>query len=188
MNKIPVDVLCNFKNGSKVAFKDIYTCYASSIFDVATKILRNESLAEEIVQESFLKLWLNRANINPHLDVWPYLFVICKRLCFNSIRNSSVAKEALKTIQSEEINDVEEKINYNELQHQLQFYVDALPHQQKTAWILSRVEGFSHQQIALEMGISQNTVKNHIGQAIKFLRKRLSNSNCIYLLLIYLFF
>lgn len=146
-------------------------------------------LAEEVVQECFVKLWLNKERINPQYELWYYLYVMCKRLCLNSIRNQRVAKEASQHVYvTPAINDVEEGLHYGELQQLLQSYIDRLPEQQRIAFNLSRKEGLSHQEISGKMGISQNTVKNHISQALKALRRWLVNIDYTTIFIFYFFF
>lgn len=188
MERISIDVMMKFKDGDKTAFKTIYVRYSPSIYSVSTQLLKDGDLAEEMVQECFMKLWLSRSGIQVERDLWPYLYVMCKRLCFNVLRDKEIVKKSIEYFQEDLVNDVEHRVYHNELQHHLQLCIAQLPLQQRTAWILSREEGFTHQEIAARMDISQNTVKNHIGQALKFLRDRLSSQGFISLSLVYIFF
>ncbi len=187
MERISVDVITKFKGGDKNAFKDIYAHYSPSIYSLSIQLLKDDVLAEEMVQECFMKFWLNREEILVDRDVWPYLYVMCKRLCFNVLRDIKLARKSSEFFQEELVNDVEHRIYHRDLQHHLQLYIAQLPLQQRIAWILSREEGFTHQEIAAHMDISKNTVKNHIVQALKFLRDRLSNHGFISFLLLYFF-
>lgn len=174
MNKVSKDILYKLINGNRTAFKTIYEVYSPATFDVAFKILRDRMLAEEIVQECFVKLWINREGINPRYELWYYLYVMCKRLCFNVLRDNRIEKEVNRDLYTvSPVNDVEEGLHYVELQELLQTYIDNLPEQQRIAFNLSRGEGLSHLEISRIMGISQHTVKNHISQALKALRRRL---------------
>lgn len=188
MERISTHVITNFKRSDKAAFKEIYARYSPGIYSVSRQLLKDDGLAEEMVQECFLKLWLNREEVREELDVWPFLYVMCKRLCLNVLRDLQIAKKSTEFFREEVVNDVEHRVYHNELRDQLQRYVAMLPRQQRTAWILSREEGFTHQEIATQMDISQNTVKNHIVQAMKFLRERLSNQGFISFLLLFLFY
>lgn len=187
MESISKHVITQFKSGDKNAFKHIYVYYSPRVFSLSKQLLKDNELAEEMVQECFMKLWINRLKIKEDLDIWPYLFVMCKRLCLNVLRDIKMARTSIDFFQENAVNDVEHTVYHNELQHELKRYVAMLPSQQRTAWILSREEGFTHQEIASQMEISQNTVKNHIVQAVKFLKKRLASRELISLLL-FLFF
>lgn len=189
MNNISKDVLQKFIRGNRTAFNTVYEVYASAVFDVAFKILRDRTLAEEVVQECFVKLWLKKENVDPAKELWYYLYVMCKRLCFSVLRDERVAKEVSQNLRIlSDVNDVEEKLHYMELQNMLEHHVEDLPEKQKIAFHLSREEGLSHQEIGYKMGISQNTVKNHISQALKSLRKKLMNIDYTIFLFFFLFF
>ncbi|MBD1420651.1 RNA polymerase sigma-70 factor [Sphingobacterium chuzhouense] len=189
MNRVSEDILYKLIRGNRAAFNTVYEVYSPAVFDVAFKILRDRVSAEEVVQECFVKLWLNREVINPAYELWYYLYVMCKRLCFNVLRNERVAKEAVQNINPiAAVNDVEEGLHYTELQNLLQRHIDNLPEKQRIAFYLSREKGLSHQEISYKMGISQNTVKNHISQALKYLRKKLMNIDYTAFLFFFLFF
>lgn len=189
MDNISKDVLQKLIRGNRAAFNTVYEVYAPAVFGVAFKILRDRTLAEEIVQECFVKLWLKKESVDPAKELWYYLYVMCKRLCFNVLRDERVAKEASQNLSAmSNINDVEERLHYTELQNLLKHHVDGLPEKQKIAFHLSREEGLSHQEIGYKMGISQNTVKNHISQALKSLRKKLMSIDYTAFLFFFLFF
>jgi|SRR5690606_9817540 len=188
MDKISKDILHEFIHGNQTAFNTVYEVYAPAIFDVAFKILRDRAWAEEVVQECFVKLWLGRETINPEKEVWYFLYVMCKRLCFNVLRHDRVVYEANQHLYvASAVNDVEERLHYVELHNLVQRHVDRLPEKQKMAFHLSREEGLSHQEISHKMGISPNTVKNHITQALKSLRRTLLYIDCPIFIFFFLF-
>lgn len=185
MNVASRKICSQLVKGSKSAFREIYECYASRIFDLAYKILKNRAQAEEIVQETFLKLWLGRERIDIDRDIWLYVYVIAKRLCLNTLRDDRLVSEADIHPEPASTNDVEGLVFYRELVHELRSSIDNLPEQQKKALSLSRDAGYSHKEIADQMGISQHTVRNHITQALKSLRKSLIKIDYIQFLIIW---
>ncbi|MBE8721935.1 RNA polymerase sigma-70 factor [Sphingobacterium pedocola] len=174
------EILLQIKQGDKAAFRLLYDVYAPLVFDLAHKLLKDTAVAEEIVQDCFVKLWGNREQIRIDQNIWPLIYVSAKRLCYNQLRHARVAKNYLKQVENIVVNDVQEKLDLRELEGQLEQSIAKLPKQQKTALQLSRMEGYSHQQIAHEMGISPNTVKNHITQGLKSLRKTLTQADYNY--------
>ena len=189
MNRASGNNLDVLIRGSRTAFNKIYEVYSPAVFDVAFKILRDRASAEEVVQECFVKLWLKKENIDPAKELWYYLYVMCKRMCFNVLRDGRVAKEAVQSMDAGvSVNDVEEGLYYTELKNMLERHIDNLPEKQKIAFCLSREKGLSHQEISCKMGISQNTVKNHISQALKYLRKSLMHIDYTAFLFFFLFF
>lgn len=178
------EILLQIKQGNKAAFRLLYDRYAPLVFDLAYKLLKDKAAAEEIVQDCFVKIWTNRDQIRLEQDIWPLIYVSAKRLCYNQLRHEQVAHKYFVQVEHHVINDVQQKLDVRELEDCLESSIAKLPEQQKTALRLSRMEGYSHQQIAHEMGISPNTVKNHITQALKNLRKRLTQADYNYLLLL----
>lgn len=188
MDNISIEVLINIKQGDKFAFKLLYETFSPLIFDLSYKILKDREAAEEIVQDCFLRVWINREQIDLEKNIWAFIYLSAKRLCFNRLRDFRIANRYLNQIDFEPINDIEQKIDVKDLERRLQRSINNLPEQQKKALNLSRVAGYSHNQIAQEMGISPNTVKNHISQALKSLRKSLVQANCDYILFLLIFF
>src|SRR5690606_2567382 len=189
MNRVSREILDGLIRGSRTAFNKIYEVYSPAVFDVAFKILKDRASAEEVVQECFVKLWLKKEHIDPAKELWYYLYVMCKRLCFNVLRDGRVAEEAVQNLnRGVVVNDVEEGLHYTELQNLLQRHIDNLPEKQRIAFYLSREKGLSHQEISCKMEIYQNTVKNHIRQALKYLRKKLIHIDYTAFLFFFLFF
>ena len=188
MLALPVEIIHAVKAGDRKAFKLLYDTYASFVFEVSYKILKDSSLAEEVVQECFVTLWVKRERMDESKDLASYIFVMAKRLCLNTLRSMNYANTYLQQVQLNNVNDTEQKVNLDELQKSLADRIALLPKQQRIAFELSRMEGFTHQQIADKMGISPNTVKNHISQALAHLRKCLSATNLEIPLLLHIFY
>jgi RNA polymerase sigma-70 factor (family 1) len=181
-NQIPQLIL-----GNEVAFRTIYDQYNQKIYRLAFRYLKDTSLSEEIVQETFIKLWLNRTALDPEGDIWSYLSLISKRLSLNSLReisrSTSLTIKLLSNIE-EAYNGTEENIYASDLEQITEKLIHKLPRQQQQVYQLSRVKGLSHKEIAEQLCISPNTVKNHMVQALKTLRAKLDFS---YLLSLTLF-
>lgn len=171
MEEISCEIIIELKKGNQEAFKKVYKSYANSIFKTAKYILKNDSWAEEVVQETFLKLWLAKDNIDIHQPLLAYIYVIAKRLCFNKLRSIKTDKKAIEELSYHiEVYRLEDQFQTSEIKKLLKSAVEKLTTQQKLVWKLSREEGFTHKQIAEQLGISLNTVKNHLVQALKLLR------------------
>ncbi|MBP3943715.1 RNA polymerase sigma-70 factor [Sphingobacteriaceae bacterium WQ 2009] len=188
MSTIPINLLNLLKSGNNIAFRQFYDLFAPRLFDASLKILKDQKLAEEVVQESFIKIFTNRAQLQEDRDPWPLLFVIAKRLCLNQLRNSRTALLYRNQLTQPLSNVVEEHVNARELEDTIMKRIAQLPTQQRTALELSRIKGLTHKEIAVEMGISTQTVKNHITQALSSLRSHLSKSDYNLPLLLLFFF
>lgn len=174
MHSLPNNIIYAVKQGDRKAFQVFYNNYALFVFQISYKILRETCHAEDVVQECFVNLWINRENINEHKEITSFIYVIAKRISLNKLREIKYSQVYLEQVSVHHINDVQKKIEYSEFEKAIISKVALLPKQQRTAFELSRFEGYTHQQIADKMGISPNTVKNHISQALVYLKKCVS--------------
>lgn len=173
------DLLLLIADGDEFAFSTVYDHYKNEVYSFAIGITRSVSNAEEIVQESFIKVWTNRMDLPKIEKFESWLFVIVRNHCYDILR-----KKALELkIQSEHV--VDEHSDYNpddiliarENQKFIREAIDHLPWQQKHVYML-REQGLSYDEIAEKLQISRNTVKEHVvrsNASIRiFLKKRIT--------------
>lgn len=157
------------------ALESIYTKYATRIYKFSFFLLKDTGMSEDVVQEVFVKLWDSRIKLNPSGNLWTYLYVLAKRLSLNKLRTYSKTETMMdhlwNTI-SQQSDCSHEKLVAKELSKHLAGVLQELPDRQRQVFTLSRFEGFSHQEIAQQLDISPNTVKNHMIQALKIIRKQ----------------
>lgn len=188
---VDVALLLRLREGNEEAFKCIYDTHYRKVYQYAYSYLKNKEQSEEIVQETFLKIWLNRTKINEQLSVAPYLFTICHRLVMDAFRKAATVnslKANLQKTNTETDNHTEEVIIVSDLKRFSERAIAELPRQQQMVFKLSRVEELTYEEIASRLNISKNTVRNHLVVALKSLRSRLESQGILYtFLLIYLF-
>jgi RNA polymerase sigma-70 factor (family 1) len=173
--------------GDEPVFTLTYELYSEKIYRLAFKFLKDREQSEEIVQETFIKLWLNRHQLDVNGNIWLYLFVIAKRLSLNVLRQSARAVHLPDEIfhgLMETHNGTEEEVLAHDLEQYTERIIQKLPHQQQLIFKLSRVDGLSHREIAEQLHISQNTVKNHIVEALKTLKLSLKYSDLIFFIVL----
>lgn len=169
--------------GDESAFTHIYALYSEKIYRLAYKFLKDKEQSEEIVQETFINLWLSRQKLDAAGNIWLYLFVIAKRLSLNMLRQSARAvhlSDAALPVVMEMHNGTEEEVLAHDLEQYTEKIIQKLPRQQQLVFKLSRVDGLSHKEIAEQLHISQNTVKNHMVEALKTLKLSLKYSDLIF--------
>lgn len=182
-------------SGDESAFRMIYDQYSDKLYKLAFRFLKDREQSEEIVQETFIKLWLSREKLDPNGNIWLYLYVIGKRLSLNKLReiykSTDLTRQLLLYIK-EAKNNTEEDILVYDLEQFTEKIINLLPRQQQLIYKLSRREGYSHKEIADQLHISPNTVKNHMVEALKTLKSHLKYADMINLILlgwcIYFFF
>ncbi len=176
--------------GDETAFRLVYDFHGEQVYQLAFRFLKDTAWSEEIVQDVFLKLWLNREGLDDQGNMWLYLYVIAKRLCLNKlkeIRKSTVLFEQLMRNIDAEHCPTEELLMAEELERHAQQLIARLPKQQQLIFKLSREDGLTHNEIAQKLGLSPNTVKNHMVQALKTLKNALGQSGYTYLVALALF-
>lgn len=161
-------------SGKEWALKVIYDRYSNRVYKLSFVLLKDTGWSEDIVQEVFIKFWDSRERLDLNGDVWRLLYVITKRASLNKIRDvgrSNVDLERMWQNVSCLAESVHEVFIAKELNAHLGKLLEQLPVRQREVLKLSREQGFTHQQIATQLGVSPNTVKNHLVQALKRIRK-----------------
>jgi RNA polymerase sigma-70 factor (family 1) len=174
--------------GNESAFDIIYETYCDKVYRLAFRFLKDKEQSEEIVQECFINLWMSRQKLNPEGNIWLYLYVIAKRLSLNSLRQICQSRELtgmLINYTTTVHNNTEEDILVHDLELFTEKIINQLPKQQQLIFRLSRIEHLSHKEIADQLQISPNTVKNHMVEALKTLRSHLQYSDLIFFLALF---
>ncbi len=183
-----IDLIGLLQNEDEVAFVEIYNRYWKRVYFLSFKYTKSEEASKDIAQDVFLKLWINKNNLSHIREFKPFLFVSARNLIVSSLRNKVFHVELEnEDILIEESLLPDKQLSYKESLGLLNEAIERLPPQQKIAYRLSRNEGKKYEEIALEMGISISTVKNHLTKAIGFVRIYLINNsvhNAILILLI----
>jgi len=182
-----------FKRYRKPACEETFTSLFYSckerLFSYVLAVSHSRYIAEEITQEIFLKLWLFRHHLNMVENPEAYLFTIARNKTLNHLRKARYDEklmEDLKGLMRPSSNDVEEHLSVSDNDRLLQEAITLLSPQRQLVYRLSRYEGLNHQEIAKEMSLSRNTVKNHLVQALRFIRTYLDN-NGVFIFLLFLF-
>lgn len=174
--------------GDEAAFDLIYEVYSSKVYRLAFRFLKDAQQSEEIVQECFINLWTSREKLNASGDIWLYLYVIAKRLSLNSLRQVFQSRELSDKLANHIAtahNDTEEDLLVSDLEQFTERIINKLPRQQQVIFRLSRVEHLTHKEIADQLQISPNTVKNHMVEALKTLKSQLQYSDLIFMLALF---
>ena len=183
-------LVSRLKQGDPSAFEALFEAHHWKIHQYALRLLRDESLSDDIVQDTFLHFWLQRSALEDHRSIVPYLYVIARRTIIDHWRKAATSKAFLDRlfhrIQTSD-NTTEEEINANELTYITESGLQQLSAQQRAVFMLSREEGLTYQQIADRIQISRDTVKYHLVNALKILREHFQQHGVIYIALFYNF-
>lgn len=178
------------QKGDIKAFDLLYERFSERLFSFAFSMLKNREDAKEIVQETFLKVWNKRSQINTSQSIKAYLFSISYNVTIDILRARLKEDKYREYIQNQFIvgePGAENMADFNELSETVQKAIEELPEQRKKIYLLSREEGLSHKEIAENLNISVKTVENQINLALKIIRKKLNSGNLLSLLFTALF-
>lgn len=174
------------KNHSRKAFDEIYRIYAKRLFAYCKQYTKRTEDAEEIVQDVFVRLWNSRAIIRQEDSLRSLLFIMSKHSLINAYRANlnSLVYEDYVDYQSElAVDDIANKIEYDEFIRELKRALGTLPATQRKVIELSRLHELSNKEIAQELSLSEQTVKNQLSLGLKALRSELKRFPAILFLL-----
>lgn len=174
-------------DGDQSVFKRIYDHYADRIFKYALAFVKDDAWAEEILQDTFLKLWHSRSQLDPTGDIWLYLYVLCKRFCLSRLRaikrSKALQERFLLSVEYEQLYPFD-TLEASDLESFISRVIALLPARQQEIFQLSREEGLTHKEIAERLGISVNTVKNHMVSALKAIRLELDKNDYTFFIIL----
>ena len=157
----------------EVAFRTIFDHYKAPFYSAAFKMTRSGSLAEEIVQEVFVKIWVKRKLIATAKRPADYIFTILHNCIYAQFRKLAL-EHKLKTKLAQDCEESEDSIQLLLLEKEnkaiLENIINQMPARQRLIYKLAKQEGWSREEIAGRLNISPNTVRNHLAAAIGFLR------------------
>lgn len=183
------DLLVKIGEDDEQALAALLNLHHGPVLSFALKLTRSQELAEEVVQDVFLNIWMHRAKLKDIRNAGAYLNRITRNVSLNALRK--VAREA---IISDEFKDDEnyaddstrQSLDLKDSQWLLQQAIDKLPKQQKLVYQLCREQGLTYDQAAEQLQISSSTVNFHIKEALKNIRKSLKDMGIPTVLLVFI--
>jgi len=162
------EIIRNILNKDKNALYLIYDKYSGALFGVILRICRNQALAEDVLQETFVKIWENIGSYNAdkgRFYTWAYR--IAKNTALNAVRKSDIL------IQNEDLSVLKDKgVTETEIDFQkLNGALSRLESHHQEAISLVYFRGYTHREANEEMGVPLGTFKSYIRQAIQLLRE-----------------
>ena len=168
-------IIKSLKEGDREAFSMLYKQYWEKVYHFCGLYLNNRDVAEDVVQEVFIKVWESREFIREDDNFKGLLFVITRNLIFNQHRKNVNEDFYKMTVLSamETSYDLEEEITAYNLGEYIDHLIEELPERRRVIFNLSRKEHKSYKEIAFQLNISEKTVENQISEALKFLKKNI---------------
>lgn len=166
------------RQGDMRSYEVLFRRYYPLFVSFCRGMVKDTSLAEDICQNVFMKIWIHRDRLNPALSLRNYIFVLCKREIIDYFRVSRTSSFiALEQLGNPDIPvaDHTSPLSIQHLRTRVRSVFTTLPPKRREVFFLSRVRNMSNQEIAMRMGLSVRTVEKHIQLALQTFRSSLGD-------------
>ncbi len=183
------ELIVLLKAGDQQAFERIYHLYKRPLFHLAQRYLKDHVLAEDALQEVFIKLWNAKDRLDENLSLRGFLYTSLKNHVLNVIRTEQnrIRIAALACAEKPTAShQTAQEVAYRESKSLIDKGINALSESKKKIFRLSVIEGYTHQEIADLLNISEHTVRSQISQSGKLVRQYLNKAISIFIALLLL--
>ena len=168
------DLVERFKAGDPDAVRELYREHGAAVLTVARSIVRDRELAADVVQQTFVKAWKAADRFDGERGIAPWLYAIARRTAIDALRSE------MKPTRGGHEAEVDVAVQPESLERTWERYeirqaIDALPPDEREVVRRSHLQGFTHQQIADDLGVPIGTVKSRSGRAHKRLAASLAH-------------
>lgn len=161
--------------GDRRAFEALFRLHYRALCAFAMQYVKDADRAEDLVQDLFFRLWLDREKLTITTSVKAYLFASVRNRCLNTVKTQgrmrALNEEADDVLMEEERGEDE----HTERIARVHAAVESLPEERRKVFKLCRFDGLKYHEAAERMGISVKTVENQMGKALKTLREELAD-------------
>lgn len=184
------EIVIRLKSGDQDAFDQIYQLYSYRLLGFLIKLVKSELYAAELLQDTFIKLWDNRKNIDMDRSFRSYLFRIAENNVYDFFRKAACEKKlqaAILKSACDRYQHVEENLLTKENEQILQNAINLLPPKRRQIFHLIKMEERSYEEVSALLNVSVSTINDHIVKATKSIRKSLDQYHIAEFSVIFLF-
>lgn len=175
-DRIDSKLVRKIRKSDASAFEGLFLTYCQTLIYFSWRYVRDVQVAENIVQDVFLKVWHKRKKLNPSLKIKSYLYTAVKNQTLQYLRHAKVEKQKTQPQELDSSTDSPEvKLAEKEISIAVHNAINELPDKCRHVFILSKYDHLTYSEIAEIRNISVKTVETQMGRALKYLRKRLSH-------------
>jgi RNA polymerase sigma-70 factor (ECF subfamily) len=167
------ELIIRVVQGDEIAFGQLFRQYKNKLYSFIFHLSGSATIAEDVLQDVFLKIWRDRDKLTGIDNFNAYLYRMAQNTAINVLRRQSREALLLNEVQRLAPQGVQghELLAAKEVQTALQQAIGNLPPQQRKVYQLGQEQGLTYEQIAASLGISTSTVRNHMVQALKAIRE-----------------
>ena len=171
------ELYLKLKEGDERAFKALFEKYYAFLCHFASQFLNDSEMAEEIVQELFVRIWEKRESLTIETSVKHYFFKSVKNQCLNQLQHQKIKLRYAGKVKETSHQDIDPSQNYIEVDlfERIEKSIDSMPKKRQEIFRLSREQGLKYKEIAEQLNISIKTVEAQMGLALKYLREELKD-------------
>ena len=162
--------------GDETAFEALYRLYSKRLFGYLIRLVKSETIAADLLQDIFVKIWNNRQNVDSEQSFRSYLFRIAENLVYDFFRKAARDKKlqaALLDSYADSYSHVEESFCDAENDHLLKEVIKRLPAKRRQVFQLIKMEERSYEEVSELLHVSASTINDHVVKATKSVRKNL---------------
>ena len=178
------ELFLQIANGDEAAFEKIFHTYNAKLLPFVTSITKSREVAEEIMQEVFLKLWLQQSTLTTIDNPAAWLVRLSSNMALSYLQRQAIHSKAVNKLShhsSPAASSIEADIDAKKIQQHIAAAISSLPEKRQQVYKLSREEGLNRKQIAEQLGLSESTVKNQLNAALKHIQEHIEKNYAIYL-------
>lgn len=170
-----IELVCLLTKSDSSAYAEIYNRYWAVLYRHAMRMLRDEEMAEDTIQDVFLNLWEKTSIINLRSTLSSYLYAAVRNKildywCHKRVKEKYISAFG-KFIEKGEC-ETDFLVREKDFRQLIETEIAALPENLRRAFELSRNSNMTYQEIAQELGVSEHVVRNNLSRALKVLRTR----------------
>lgn len=167
------ELLIKLRKGDEQAFRELYVRHNRQVLAFAIHLTHSAVDAEDILQDTFLRLWTSRAAL-PDIERFDnYIFMIARNRTLDHLRKVALQQRLIDQVWaniSEISEELEQQLDARESKQLVHKALEALSPQKQAVFQLSRQEGLSHEEISQQLKLSKSRVKNLLVETLKHIR------------------
>lgn len=181
------ELIIDIKNGSETAFNVLYSQWVSRLYRFVFQYLKSRSATDDVVQDTFLRIWVNRANLNPDESFKSYIFTIAYHFLLKKIKEqiNNPSMEEYVEYQNKlftSADEIPDGLDFDKFTKALEKAKLHLSPRQKEIFELNKEYGLSISEISSKLSVTEQVVRNQLSASLKILRSELRQYYPLFLL------
>jgi len=183
------ELYLKIREGDERAFQTLFRKYYAILCNYARQIMDDKVLAEETVQDMFVKIWEKRQALTIETSVKNYFFRSIRNHCLNQIQHEKIKKQYADRVLDSARQEIDPEQNFIEVDliRRIEESIASLPPKRREIFRLSREQGMKYKEIAEALNLSEKTVEAQMGLALKHLRNKLKDYRNDLITLLFIF-